>query len=404
MGPAARNGSAGRKGAAASTSRAGLHWPAHGTATTPPLKPAQPKPDPAPQVPDAALAALTGLSRLSALKLSGLWSIGDKGLEAVGRLTGLTSLALHSPLRATAAGLGALTGLSRLEALTLTLPQGAGPGAVARLALALPRLRTLECGCPGFGDACCEALAGDAAKRGALAALRVHDAPALTARGLAALRAMPALRAVALDGCGGVAAGALLGQGLLPPGLRALALRGQAFSNMFAGGVLERPVCAGTLVSLDLSGCADLADRELRKVAGFLPGLQELTLTGCAAVTDSGLSGLTLLAGLRVLSAGGTRAAGAFAEPLAALTGLTALSLRGCGALAEAGVRAHLPLLVGLQELDLSECRGVTDAGVIALASSLTSLGLLNVQGCKGITRQVLPFVPHWLRLAHSLG
>jgi hypothetical protein len=363
-----------------------------------------PTPCPALQVPDAALAALAGLSHLSCLKLSGLWSVGDRGLEALGRLTGLTSLALHSPLRATAAGLRALSGLTKLEALTLTLPQDVGPGAVAGLALALPLLRTLECGCPGFGDACCEALADDAAKRATLATLRVHDAPALTARGLAALRRMPALASLALDGCGGVAGGALLGQGLLPPELRALALRGQAFSNMFAGGVVERPPCASTLAALDLSGCADLADRELRKVAGFLPGLRELTLTGCAAVTDAGLAALTVLQDLRALAAGGTRAAGTFAEPLAALTGLTALSLRGCVALGEGAVRTQLPLLEGLQELDLSECRGVTDAGVVALATSLTSLGLLNVQGCKGVTRQVLPFVPHWLRLAHSLG
>jgi len=216
---------------------------------------------------------------------------------------------------------------------------------------------------------------------------------------------MPALTQLCLDSCGGVASGALLGQNLLAPQLRGLALRAQPFANMFAGGVLERPACAGTLTALDLTGCVDLADRELRKLANFLPALQELTLTGCAAVTDAGLAALTCLRDLRAISAGGTRATGAFAQQLApALTALTSLSLRGCGALTEPAVRQQLPLLSGLQALDLSECRAVTDMGVLALAGSLNGLGCLNVQGCKGVTRQVLPFVPHWLRLLHSLG
>lgn len=307
-------------------------------------------------------------------------------------------------MRATGRGLAALASLTRLEALVLAIGQDLGPGVVSRLALALPALRALELSYPGFDDSCCEALAGDARKRALLASLKLHDAPALTARGLAALRRMPALASLALDACGGVASGALLGQGALAPGLRSLALRLADFSNMFAGGVLERPPCAASLVTLDLSGCADLADRELRKVAGFLPNLEELTLAGCAAVTDAGLSSLTSLRALRALGAGGTRAAGAFAEPLAALPGLTHLSLRGCGALTEPAVRLLLPLLAGLQDLDLSECRAVTDVGVLALAGSLASLGRLNIQGCKGVSRQVLPFVPHWLRLQHSLA
>jgi hypothetical protein len=360
---------------------------------------------PTKQVPDNALAQLSRLTRLSSLKLSSLWSVGDHGLEAVAAVAPLTHLALLNPMRATAAGVAALGALTRLESLTLSVSQDLGPGAVGRLALALPRLRVLECGYPGFGDACCEAIGADGAKRALLSVLRLHDAPALTAKGLAALRAMPALTHLSLDGCGGVASGALLGQGLLPPRLRALAMRAQPFANMFAGGVLERPACAETLVTLDLTGCVDLADRELRKVAGFLPALQELTLTGCGAVTDAGLSALTCLAELRSLSAGGTRAGGAFAEPLAAaLTGLTSLSLRGCAGLTEAGVRLQLPLLGTLLSLDLSECRAVTDVGVLALAGSLNGLGLLNIQGCKGVTRQVLPFVPHWLRLLHSLA
>ncbi|KIY97766.1 hypothetical protein MNEG_10195 [Monoraphidium neglectum] len=356
------------------------------------------------QVPGEALACLSSLTRLASLKLSGLWSAGDRGLEALAALRGLTALALHHPMRATGRGVAALAALSRLEALSLSVSQDLGHGAVARLALALPRLRALEVSCPGFGDACCEALAGDAAKRAALTSLKLHGAAALTARGLAALRAAPALAALALDACGGVASGGLLAQGALAPRLRSLALRRADFANMFAGGVLERPACAATLLQLDLSGCADLADRELRKVAGFLPNLEDLTLTGCPAVTDAGLSSLSCLRALRALSAGGTRAAGAFAEALAPLPGLTSLSLRGCGALTEAAVRLQLPLLAGLQVLDLSECRAATDVGVLALAGSLASLGLLNLQGCKGVTRQVLPFVPHWLRLLHSMG
>ncbi|GBF99875.1 hypothetical protein Rsub_12671 [Raphidocelis subcapitata] len=356
------------------------------------------------QVSDAALSQLSALTQLSSLRLSGLWSVGDAGLSALSALTGLTSLSLHSPLRATAPGLRPLAALSRLEALSLCVPQDTGPGAAAALALKLPRLRSLEVGSPGFTDACCEALAEDAAKRASLTSLRLHDAPALTARGAAALRAAPALAQLSIDACCGVGVGALLGQGLLPPALRGLSLRSQAFANMFAGGVLERPACGGTLVALDLAGCADLVDRELRKVVGFLPALQELTLTGCACVTDAGLSALSSLRRLRALSAGGTRAAGAFAEALAPLDGLSSLSLRGCGALTAAAARGQLPLLAGLRDLDLSDCRCVDDATVLVLAGALTALGRLNVQGCKGVTRGVLPFVPHWLRLQHSLG
>lgn len=48
----------------------------------------------------------------------------------------------------------------------------------------------------------------------------------------------------------------------------------------------------GSLTSLQLSGCASLADAALFRLAPLAPGLRRLGLCGCQGVTDIGLAAL----------------------------------------------------------------------------------------------------------------
>jgi hypothetical protein len=251
-----------------------------------------------------------------------------------------------------------------------------------------------------------------------LQVLKLHGSSLLTAAGAAALRSLTALTSLALDSCKDTEAGALLGQGLLSPGLRQLTLRGLAFGNMFASCV-QLPACASSLTKLVVSGSLDLSDAKLRKVCRFYPALQELLLPGCLDLTDGGLAAAAAqLPRLRVLDVSGTRISGAFVEPLtgrgsgggappgaAAGPQLAQVSLRGCSLVTDGSLGQVAACLAHcMQALDVSDCSGVSDRGVLGLLQGMPQLGKLNVSGCRKVSKGVLLSVPHYMRVVHTIG
>jgi len=128
------------------------------------------------------------------------------------------------------------------------------------------------------------------------------------------------------------------------------------------------------LVSLDLSGCVELADLGPLRA---MPELRSLSLWGCKKVTD-----LTPLAGLRrmerLLLTGCTAVSDL--APLAGMEDLVFLRLSYCGRITDL---RPLAKLTKLRALYLDQCTEVAD---LTPLSDLTHLVFLQLQACRRVT------------------
>lgn len=119
------------------------------------------------------------------------------------------------------------------------------------------------------------------------------------------------------------------------------------------------------LRELELSNTA-ITDAGLGHLQG-LTGLRELYLAH-GRITDAGLVDLRGLTGLRCLDLGGTRITDAGLVHLAALTGLERLYLNGTS-ITDAGLM-RLHTLTGLRDLQVEETQ-ITDAGITRFKEAL---------------------------------
>jgi len=459
------------------------------------------------KLPDAVFVQLQSLSKVSKLKLTGLWSMGDAGLQHVAQLTTLKSLALSEAMHVTAQGLQVLSRLSGLTSLGLGFTQDLGPGTLAQLVNSLPQLQCLEVAAPSWSDVDCEMLADTAAAATAAGAqpstraatsagaavgsepstaaaaaaaspgpqmlwdiaggsfsrvssrtnssrqllapairgnsswslhassfnsvrshsfgsfslpamaqatttrapsparpllvLRLHGCRNLTSRGMAALRQLPELHTLVLESGSEVRAAEVVSQGLLPPKLASLTLRGLPFGNLFSGCV-SIPCCSTRLTKLELSSLEGAHDGQLRRLLSFFPNISDLSLAGCAELGDTAVPHLVLLPKLQELSLNGCGIVGHSLEHLRQLPRLRVLGFRGCGQLADAGL-VQLVQLPALEELDVSECGAVSEQALLHVAECAPRLVRLDVSGCKAVTRTLVSSCPHFLQLKHSL-
>uniref|UniRef100_A0A061SH72 F-box/LRR-repeat protein 15-like leucin rich repeat domain-containing protein n=3 Tax=Tetraselmis sp. GSL018 TaxID=582737 RepID=A0A061SH72_9CHLO len=134
------------------------------------------------------------------------------------------------------------------------------------------------------------------------------------------------------------------------------------------------------LTELDLPSCDCLSGRGLAALAP-LSRLAALSLRRCSALTAEGVSRLTQLTSLDLGHAGSVD--DALVEALAAaMAGLRTLSLQGCHAVTDAGLRAAARI-TGLTALDVSQCLAVTGAGVAGLLPLAGSLVHLQLAMCR---------------------
>merc|ERR1712223_1865315 len=116
---------------------------------------------------------------------------------------------------------------------------------------------------------------------------------------------------------------------------------------------------AKTLQRISLQDCQKLTDESLKHISEGLPAINEINLSFCVSVTDTGLKSLSRMAGLEKLN----------------LRSCDNVSDIGLGFLAEGG--GHL------SKLDLSFCDRVSDSAMAHIATGLSRLSSLSMSSCQ---------------------
>ena len=128
---------------------------------------------------------------------------------------------------------------------------------------------------------------------------------------------------------------------------------------------------------LNLSGCTAVSDLQPLQA---LASLQHLNLSGCTAVSD--LQPLQTLASLQYLFLTGCAAVSDL-QPLQTLASLQYLRLDGCTAVSDLQPLQPLQALASLQSLDLDGCTAVSDLQPLQVLASLQHLYL---NGCTAVS------------------
>ncbi|XP_072492119.1 uncharacterized protein [Notamacropus eugenii] len=147
------------------------------------------------------------------------------------------------------------------------------------------------------------------------------------------------------------------------------------------------------LISLDLSGCSELADGALLAVSKGLKRLQYLRMEKLQRLTDAGFSALHGLRELRSLDlaecclVSGRELSRALEFPKGPPPHLTSLRLAYCSLLKDKSVISLAQELgSSLKVLDLSSCVSLTNSSLIAISANLPQLTVLRLAWCKEIT------------------
>lgn len=393
---------------------------------------------------DAVFGNLQSLSRLRKLKLSGLWSMGDVGLQHVAQISTLQSLALSEAMHVSAQGLCTLSSLSCLTSLALGFTQDLGPGVLASVVNSLPLLQCVEIAAPCWGDLDCELLAEAR-----------PSTPQPPGSGSAGGSMTPTVSTAAGAGDGSAAVPQMLwdlaggsfsrpssrtnsSRQVLQPAGRAAgigwslrgatsfgSMRSRSFGSfgsfsVHAGGSQQRPPAAlppaQPLLVMRLHGCRALTSKGVTALKQ-LSGLHTLVLEDCkevraAEVISQGLlppklvsltlknlpfgnvfSGCvsmpTCAASLTKLELVSLEAAheGQLRRLLSFFTNLSELSLAGCVELGDAAV-PHVGLLPRLQHLSLGGC-SIVGHGLEHL-QALLQLCVLSLKACTQLTDEGL--------------
>lgn len=152
--------------------------------------------------------------------------------------------------------------------------------------------------------------------------------------------------------------------------LRSLTLRPGSAEPGLRGAGLGGLGALGGLTSLVIEA-APIDDGSLA-ILSALTGLEDLSLAGCAGVSDLGLRALAPLIRLRSLDLSAASLSGAVFEGFDGLESLQTLKLNGCGALAGEALLG----LAGLPRLEVLELRG---------SAGLEAAGLRALSRCRGL-------------------
>ncbi|EIE24729.1 RNI-like protein [Coccomyxa subellipsoidea C-169] len=269
-----------------------------------------------------------------------------------------------TPACITHAGLRSLCGMTQLTALDLSGHAAISDASMAEIARHLTRLIDLDlrrpaCDNPGAAvvtDAGIAALASLTL----LESVRLSQAQVGQA-GCAALASLPRLRCLELSYCDSLSDTPVCELTRLRH-LSELSLAGCASVTDIAVTALVRGM--PELMRLDLSAChMHVGDISLYAIA-TLPNLQVLRLHSCERVSDMGIGGLC---------------------SGAAAAALTHLDVRGCERISDAGATSIGRCLKQLQYLSLEHCHLIGDRGIRTL-SGLPHLEILRVGGTGATT------------------
>jgi hypothetical protein len=167
-------------------------------------------------------------------------------------------------------------------------------------------------------------------------------------------------------------------------------------------GVVKIPRCrtwrviGGSDVEGVLKACIDehaaglqvdkrVSDADVLEIAAAMPWLQELSLTGCASLTEEGVDHVRRLRRLRYLDL--SRCGGVTDTSLEAVTMLSRLielTLAECESVTAKGLE-HVGQVPGLQNLVLTGCMGIDDASLVHVAK-LRHLRWLSLSGCASVS------------------
>lgn len=398
------------------------------------------------KLPDAVFANLQSLSRLRKLKLSGLWSMGDAGLQHVAQISTLQSLALSEAMHVSAQGLCTLTSLSRLTSLALGFTQDLGPGVLAPVINSLPLLQCVEIAAPCWCDLDFELLAearpstpeppGSGSAGGSMTPIESAAAGAGDSSSTAVPQMLwdlaggsfsqPSSRTNSTRQVLPPAAGRAAGSGWSLRNATSFgSMRSRSFGSfgsfsVHAGGSQLRPPAAlppaQPLLVMRLHGCRALTSRGMAALRQ-LSGLHTLVLEDCkevraAEVISQGLlppklESLTfknlpfgnVFSGCVSIPACASRLTklelvsleaaheGQLRRLLSFFTNLSELSLAGCVELGDAVV-PHVGLLPRLQQLSLGGC-SISGHGLEHLAT-LPKLRVLSLKACAQLSDEGL--------------
>jgi len=138
------------------------------------------------------------------------------------------------------------------------------------------------------------------------------------------------------------------------------------------------------LDQLDLSWCNNITDTGISHLSTLI-NLKKLNLRQCSNITDTGISHLSTLINLNQLDlVGCNRITDTGISHLSNLTNLNQLDLLGCYRITDIGI-SHLSTMIKLNQLSLQGCDNITDKGISHL-STLINLKELNLWGCRNIT------------------
>eukprot|EP00873_Tetraselmis_striata_P040846 jgi/Tetstr1/461110/TSEL_006249.t1 len=145
---------------------------------------------------------------------------------------------------------------------------------------------------------------------------------------------------------------------------------------------------------LNLVAVIKISDGALCRHVSLRTTLRSLALSGCAGVTDTGVTSLSGLSSLRSLKLESLpRVSDSGGEALcSALRSLTYLSLRQCPNIGDKTVAAVVRNNPGLETLHVAHCRRISDAGLAAIARS-AHLKTLDIRSIGPITDEGIRYL-----------
>lgn len=161
---------------------------------------------------------------------------------------------------------------------------------------------------------------------------------------------------------------------------------------------------AKTLNRISLQDCQKLTDESLKHISEGLPHIEQINLSFCVSVTDTGLKSLSRVPTLQNLNLRSCDnvsdiGVGFLAE---GCPGLSKLDVSFCDRISDSAM-AHIATgLSHLHQLSLSSCQ-ITDAGVARIAKDLASLETLNIGQCIKLTDKTASTIANQIKSLRSV-
>jgi len=161
---------------------------------------------------------------------------------------------------------------------------------------------------------------------------------------------------------------------------------------------------AKTLQRISLQDCQKLTDESLKHISEGLPAINEINLSFCVSVTDTGLKSLARIGQLEKLNLRSCDNVSDIGVGFLAEGGsqLNKLDVSFCDRVSDSAM-AHIATgLAQLSSLSMSSCQ-ITDAGIGRIAKDLQSLETLNIGQCIKLTDKTVETIANQIKSLRSI-